>query len=106
MSVKNLLCPLGHVTSFWNPGTQCCGRCNTFYATVICTAEQPPPPKKEAPPATVKPAAWALCGGCGELYQPKTRKDKVCSVECEPLEVLETSKARAHAEKVRAGHVE
>lgn len=48
-------------------------------------------------------ATHRLCGGCGELFQPKSLKDLVCSSECEPIRQKEQEKLRAHAEKAARG---
>jgi hypothetical protein len=113
VTVKRRVCPKGHPTKVWDvpphmvPPNEWCSPCLLWYSRALCTTEEPPKPTKVAKPAAVKPAAlWQLCGGCGELFQPSERKQKVCGPDCSPLEVEETRRAREHAEKVRAGVLE
>lgn len=48
-------------------------------------------------------ATHRLCGGCGELFQPKTLGALECSAECAPLRKKEQDKLRKHAEKAARG---
>lgn len=71
-------------------------------------APQPPPPAvkvRRAPLPGVK-VTHMVCGGCGELFQPKEPKQVVCDAACKPVQEQEQKKARDHAYRVRAGVLE
>lgn len=91
-----------------------CLRCTSrLYApdstiTKITLSPPPPPPAvkvRRAPLPGVK-VTHMVCGGCGELFQPKEPKQVVCDAACRSVQEQEQKKARDHAYRVRAGVLE
>lgn len=82
-----------------------CDTCDSYTWFTVGAAVEP---KKvvRAPKAMIRAPSHKVCGGCGELFQPKTVSQRTCDETCEPLMAQETKKAREHAEKMRAGVLE